>query len=182
MPSFYYMSFEDLAADLCWLSQFYSVLHCKHSKCSLFTQKKCTFSCHQGLLISSYTLVPINHPNRSGQTVFLSHSGLTSFQHSTAPHFPLKPWSSYIFFSLRHLWSFQTEPYETWDRSLQSQKTISIPHQGMFRGSASPAILVLGSSKPGDQELNSSSCRSQRVENTRRTWPTESTKQTLKKK
>jgi hypothetical protein len=43
-----------------------------------------------------------------------------------------------------------------------------------------PAVLALGSLKPGDQELKSSSRGSQRVENTRKTWPSESTKQVLK--
>lgn len=80
----------------------------------LYSVEKCTCSRHQALIISSYTLVPINHPKSlvktPGQTVLLSHGGLTFSQPSMTPHFPWKPSSSLdiLTFFLRHLWSFPT--------------------------------------------------------------------------
>lgn len=114
MPSFDYMSSEELASTLLgWAN---SILFCiANIQNVLLSPEKCTFSCPQALLISSYTLVPINHSkslvNMPGQTAPLRHSGPTSFQLSTTSHFALKPCSLLDILhilSRRHLWSFQT--------------------------------------------------------------------------
>lgn len=111
----------------------------------LYSVEKCTCSRHQALIISSYTLVPINHPKSlvktPGQTVLLSHGGLTFSQPSMTPHFPWKPSSSLdilTFFSQTPMVFPDYEPYETWD-SFCNVRRVCGQHQRLFNGSVRPS-------------------------------------------